>query len=450
MPSIVAPSNVPQTSSLFFDTHSSIGTHDATLRASLSTLITASHILHHHSILDAYGHISLRNPSNPSTFFLPRNLAPALIRSGDDLVEYHISDASPVLGSQAPHGYVERAIHAAVLKRWPGANAVLHAHDEEIMPWTLVVSEDDSEEEAKKEHGLAAVSHMAGFLGTGVPVWDIAHAYDERAAASGHEVGARDMLVRDVALGASLAKAFGRGNIAGAGGPNAPATPTRSGAPSGTVSPTSVSSPSSHSLSTAPALPKAASLPPHSVVLMRGHGYTSLAPTLEILVHHAIYMRSNARIQARASALACESGKGKNKIAFLTEQEARDASKISENSWERAWALWEREVKVNPLYENALKWEDEEEDEADKRRRDALHRSGYGSTGGYTGANGVVYGGGKRDSVASIHSTRGHGHSNLHPVVARAMEKEKEEAASAPASRRGSILPSWADKLLGD
>ena len=195
MPSIVAPSNVPQTSSLFFDTHSSIGTHDATLRASLSTLITASHILHHHSILDAYGHISLRNPSNPSTFFLPRNLAPALIRSGDDLVEYHISDASPVLGSQAPHGYVERAIHAAVLKRWPGANAVLHAHDEEIMPWTLVVSEDDSEEEAKKEHGLAAVSHMAGFLGTGVPVWDIAHAYDERAAASGHEVGARDMPV---------------------------------------------------------------------------------------------------------------------------------------------------------------------------------------------------------------------------------------------------------------
>jgi len=27
---------------------------------------------------------------------------------------------------------------------------------------------------------------------------------------------------------------------------------------------------------------------------------------------------------------------------------------------------------------------------------------------------------------------------------------EAEEAASAPASRRGSILPSWADRLLGD
>ena len=82
-----------------------------------------------------------------------------------------------------------------------------------------------------------------------------------------------------------------------------------------------------------------------------------------------------------------------------------------------------------------------------------MARSGYTGGGGfgtYTGPNGTVYGGGKRDSVASMHSTRGHGHSNLHPVVARAMEKEKEEAASTPASRRGSILPSWADKLLGD
>ena len=320
------------------------------------------------------------------------------------------------------------------------------------------MSEDDSEEEAKKEHGLAAVYHMAGFLGTGVPVWDIAHAYDERAEATGQGAGARDMLVRDVALGASLAKAFGRGNIAGAGpaadknanaNANAPTTPTRSGAPSGTVSPTSVTSPSTHSLSTA--LPKAATLPPHSVVLMRGHGYTSLAPSLEILVHHAIYMRSNARIQSRASALACESGKGKNRIAFLTAEEAKASSSLAENSWERAWALWEREVKVNPLYENALKWEDEEESEVERRRKDSLARSGY--IGGYTGANGVVYGGGKRDSIASVHSTRGHGHSNLHPVVARAMEKEAAENAahsSAPPSRRGSILPSWADKLLGD
>lgn len=32
------------------------------LTATLSTLITANHILHYHDILDAYGHVSVRNP----------------------------------------------------------------------------------------------------------------------------------------------------------------------------------------------------------------------------------------------------------------------------------------------------------------------------------------------------------------------------------------------------
>jgi len=59
-------------------------------------LITANHILHHHSIVDAYGHISLRNPSNPKTFFLSHSIASALVSSPDDLVEYSVEDASPV------------------------------------------------------------------------------------------------------------------------------------------------------------------------------------------------------------------------------------------------------------------------------------------------------------------------------------------------------------------
>lgn len=73
-------------------------------------LITSSHILHKYGIFDAYGHVSVRNPDNPSTFFMPSNMAPALLTSVDDLVEYNVEDAAPTEETKKP-GYVERYIH---------------------------------------------------------------------------------------------------------------------------------------------------------------------------------------------------------------------------------------------------------------------------------------------------------------------------------------------------
>ena len=49
-------------------------------------LITASHILHFHGIFDAYGHISVRNPDDPTSFFLSMSKAPALLSSAEDIV----------------------------------------------------------------------------------------------------------------------------------------------------------------------------------------------------------------------------------------------------------------------------------------------------------------------------------------------------------------------------
>jgi len=353
------------------------------------------------------GHISLRNPHNASTFFLPRNVAPALVKTGADLVEYHVHDASPVLGSQAPHGYAERAIHAAVLKRWSGINAVLHAHDPEVTPWSLVVAEDKAEDVgAHKEHGLAAVTHMSGFLGTSVPVWDIAKAYADPDRASKQEAEKQDMLVRDMPLGASLAKAFGSSNAAN-------------------------SSTSTTNAQDGASIPTSSPLPLHPVVLMRGHGYTSCATSLEILTFQAIYLQQNARVQSRASALACEAGLGKNRIHFLSASEARDATRLSEETTARPWEMWKREVQVNRLYQNELDFESEEGDDAqelERRRRGA-----------------------KRDSVNSMQS-RGYGQGgHMPPVVARAMEKEREgnslgvgNDVSPGSSRR----PSLFEKLL--
>lgn len=62
----------------------------------LKDLITANHILHHHNVVDAYGHISMRNPNNPHTFFMSHSAAPALVSSPTDVVEYNVEDASPV------------------------------------------------------------------------------------------------------------------------------------------------------------------------------------------------------------------------------------------------------------------------------------------------------------------------------------------------------------------
>lgn len=122
------------------------------LTAVFSTLITANHILHYHKVLDAYGHISVRNPNNNLTFFLSKNIAPALVSSPEDLVEYYVSNASSV-DPNAPAGYIERYIHSEVLKRFPEVNSVIHSHSEAVIPYSDV------------DVPLEPLIHMAGFLG---------------------------------------------------------------------------------------------------------------------------------------------------------------------------------------------------------------------------------------------------------------------------------------------
>jgi ribulose-5-phosphate 4-epimerase/fuculose-1-phosphate aldolase len=115
-------------------------------------LVTASHILHYHGVLDAYGHISVRSPDNSATFWMPRNSSPALISTPDDLVEYNIEDASEVEKNAKP-GYPERHIHSEIYKRFPAVNSVVHSHCSDVLPYCI------------SEVPLKATIHMAGFLG---------------------------------------------------------------------------------------------------------------------------------------------------------------------------------------------------------------------------------------------------------------------------------------------
>jgi ribulose-5-phosphate 4-epimerase/fuculose-1-phosphate aldolase len=101
-----------------------------------SNLITANHILHHQKVLDAYGHISVRNPQNPATFFISRSLAPALVSCREDIEEYYVEDANPV-NKEVPQGYVERFIHSELYKRYSDVNSVIHSHSEAVIPFSI-------------------------------------------------------------------------------------------------------------------------------------------------------------------------------------------------------------------------------------------------------------------------------------------------------------------------
>lgn len=96
-----------------------------------------------------------------------------------------------------------------------------------------------------------------------------------------------------------------------------------------------------------------------AVVLMRGHGFTVQAPSIEECVLRAVYTHQNAQIQTTAlqthSALfrhSDETRRTATDIRYLDEGECIAATEMTKWSASRPWELWVREVDVNPLYVN--------------------------------------------------------------------------------------------------
>ena len=116
---------------------------------------------------------------------------------------------------------------------------------------------------------LRPIFHMSGFLGSGSALFEIRDA-----------AGDTDLLIRDARLGKALAE----------------------------------------------------SLAHHHCVLMRGHGSTTVGPSIELAVYRAIYAEVNAKLQLQAAALG--------PVNFLNEQEAMLAAAATEGQIVRAWDLW--------------------------------------------------------------------------------------------------------------
>ncbi|HEY3075735.1 MAG TPA: class II aldolase/adducin family protein [Burkholderiales bacterium] len=146
-------------------------------------LVAAYRILAEYGVIDAYGHVSLRSPSNPQRYYLARSLAPERVQA-EDMLEYDL-DSNP-LDARGRESVTERFIHGEIYKARPDILAVVHNHSPSVVPFSVTGVP------------MRALWHMAAFIGDGLPNWEIR---DVRKGT--------DLLVRDAVLGASLAKTLG-------------------------------------------------------------------------------------------------------------------------------------------------------------------------------------------------------------------------------------------------
>jgi HCOMODA/2-hydroxy-3-carboxy-muconic semialdehyde decarboxylase len=149
----------------------------------IKDLVYANRILYDQGVVDAFGHISVRDETNPAHFWLSRSLAPGLVTTRD-ILEYDAEGEPIDRGDRAV--YAERFIHAAIYRVRPDVKAVVHSHAPSLIAFSVTGT------------SLRPVYHLSSFLGSGTPIFDIRDA-----------AGMTDMLIRDNHLGDALAKVLG-------------------------------------------------------------------------------------------------------------------------------------------------------------------------------------------------------------------------------------------------
>jgi len=194
-------------------------------RALIDDVVAASRILAMHEVLDAYGHVSARSDGDASRFIISRSLAPALVTAAD-MTELG-PDSEPFAGEKRK-GFLERYIHGEIYRLRPEVKAIVHSHSPSVIPFGVTKTR------------LQPVYHMAGFLWSGAPVFEIRKTKADN-----------DLLIRDRSLGAALAGTLGN----------------------------------------------------CTCVLMRGHGMTVVGESVPEAVFRAVYTEMNARLQLQAEQL---------------------------------------------------------------------------------------------------------------------------------------------------
>ena len=146
-------------------------------------LAVANRILANEGIIDAFGHISVRNPKDPNRYFISRHRASELVEPSD-ILEMTL-DSEPVVRTNL-RLYSEMVIHGEIYKVRPDLNSVCHHHAPSVLPFCATGVE------------LMPLFHLGGTLGAKVPFWD-----------SRDEFGDTNLLVSTPEQGASHARALG-------------------------------------------------------------------------------------------------------------------------------------------------------------------------------------------------------------------------------------------------
>jgi HCOMODA/2-hydroxy-3-carboxy-muconic semialdehyde decarboxylase len=158
-----------------------------TLSAIREELALASRILAHEGVLDAFGHVSARHPTDPGRYLLSRSRSPALVEPAD-LLEYTL-DSEPVKPSKVLL-FAERVIHGCIYQARPDVMAVCHHHAPAVMPFCIAGVP------------IEPVFHLGAAGGEHPPFWD-----------QHDEFGDTNLLVMKEEEGRSLARALGQHNV---------------------------------------------------------------------------------------------------------------------------------------------------------------------------------------------------------------------------------------------
>src|SRR3954467_11800251 len=94
------------------------------LTDTVEKIVTANRILAKEDVVDGFGHVSMRHPSDPERYLLSRSRSPELVESAD-ILEYTL-DGTCIDDKGGMKPYAERFIHGAIYKARPDVTSVVH------------------------------------------------------------------------------------------------------------------------------------------------------------------------------------------------------------------------------------------------------------------------------------------------------------------------------------
>lgn len=143
------------------------------LERAIRDLVIANRILGREDITDVSGHVSVRHPEKPQQYLLSRARSPELVEEAD--IRPFTLDGTALV-DDGRELYSERFIHGAIYEARPDIHAVVHAHAEAILPFSI------------SDVPLRPVIGAASTIGATVPVWDIREKFGDRTNLLVHEM----------------------------------------------------------------------------------------------------------------------------------------------------------------------------------------------------------------------------------------------------------------------